>query len=144
MTRSALMRSALSRAGAVLTRHFGKVAYKQKRRADLLTVADLESQRTILDLIVRAFPDDDFKAEEDEVKKLLKRKDYAAQEVTKELLTLCRRQTLTLEQLSKLLGRQPKNLRDAYLTQMVREGVLQLKYPHAPNRPDQAYTAAPA
>jgi len=58
------------------------------------------------------------------------------------IITLCRRQTLTLEQLSKLLGRQPKNLRDAYLTKMVREGVLQLKYPHAPNRPDQAYSAA--
>lgn len=68
MTRSALLKSALLRSGAVLRRHFGKVSYKQKRRADLLTIADLESQRTIVDSIRRAFPGDDYKAEEDEVK----------------------------------------------------------------------------
>ena len=68
MTREALLKSALLRAGAVLRRRFGKVSYKQKRRADLLTIADLESQKTILGAIRRAFPGDDYKAEEDEVK----------------------------------------------------------------------------
>ena len=68
MTRRAVLLTALRRAGAVLKRRFGKVSYKQKRRADLLTIADLESQQTILDTILRAFPDDDYKAEEDEVK----------------------------------------------------------------------------
>lgn len=68
MTREALLKSALLAAGKVLSRHFGKVGYKQKRRADLLTVADLESQKTILDAIRKNFPQDDFKAEEDEVK----------------------------------------------------------------------------
>lgn len=68
MTRGSLLKSALLRAGKVLSRHFGKVSYKQKRRADLLTIADLESQKTILDAIRRAFPNDDYKAEEDEVK----------------------------------------------------------------------------
>ena len=68
MTRAALLKSTILRAGKVLRRRFGKVTYKQKRRADLLTIADLESQKTILDAIRRAFPEDDYKAEEDEVK----------------------------------------------------------------------------
>ncbi len=68
MTRQALLKSALLAAGKVLTRRFGKVSYKQKRRADLLTIADLESQKAVLDAIRRAFPGDDYKAEEDEVK----------------------------------------------------------------------------
>ncbi len=68
MSRRATLVAALRAAGKVLTRNFGKVGYRQKRRADLLTAADLESQRVILDAIVRAHPDDDFKAEEDEVK----------------------------------------------------------------------------
>lgn len=66
MTRAALLKSVILRAGKVLTRHFGKVSYKQKRRADLLTIADLESQKTILDAIRREFPGDDYKAEENE------------------------------------------------------------------------------
>lgn len=66
MNRAALLKSTILRAGAVLRRHFGKVSYKQKGRADLLTIADLESQRTILDAIRRAFPGDDYKAEENE------------------------------------------------------------------------------
>ena len=68
MSRRATLVSALRRAGAVLSARFGKVGYKQKRRADLVTAADLESQRVILDAIMRAHPGDDFKAEEDEVK----------------------------------------------------------------------------
>lgn len=68
MTRRELLRSRILRAGAVLSRRFGKVGYKQKRRADLLTVADLESQKLILTAIRRAFPGDDYKAEEDEVR----------------------------------------------------------------------------
>lgn len=68
MNRASLLKSALRRAGAVLRRHFGKVGYRQKRRADLLTIADLESQKTVLDAIRRAFPQDDYKAEEDEEK----------------------------------------------------------------------------
>jgi myo-inositol-1(or 4)-monophosphatase len=68
MTRPELLRSTILRAGAVLNRYFGKVGYKQKRRADLLTVADLESQKVILSAIRRAFPNDDYKAEEDETR----------------------------------------------------------------------------
>lgn len=66
MTRPALLRQALLDAGKILRRRFGKVGYRQKRRADLLTIADLESQKSILDAIRRNFPGDDYKAEEDE------------------------------------------------------------------------------
>ncbi|MFI5347387.1 MAG: inositol monophosphatase family protein [Elusimicrobiota bacterium] len=68
MTRLSVLKTALDRAGKVLARHFGKVSYRQKRRADLVTVADIESQKTILRTIRQAFPDDDYKAEEDAVK----------------------------------------------------------------------------
>ncbi len=68
MNRRALLTTALRRGGAVLAKRFGKVSYRTKGRANLVTVADLESQRVILDAIRRAFPEDDYKAEEDEVK----------------------------------------------------------------------------
>lgn len=68
MNRATLLKSALLSAGAVLRRRFGRVSYKQKRRADLLTIADLESQAAILGALRRAFPGDDFVAEEDAVK----------------------------------------------------------------------------
>lgn len=65
MTRRALLSRVLRRAGAVLACRFGKVGYREKRRADLVTAADLESQRLILTELRRAFPGDDYKAEED-------------------------------------------------------------------------------
>lgn len=68
MTREALLKKTILKAGAVLRRRFGKVGYKQKRRADLLTIADLESQKTILAAITKTFPGDDFKAEENSEK----------------------------------------------------------------------------
>ncbi len=68
MTRSALLKSALLESGAILRRRFGKVGYKQKRRADLLTVADLQSQTSVLSALRRAFPQDDFVAEENETR----------------------------------------------------------------------------
>ena len=68
MTRRAALLDALRRSGAVLKRRFGKVGYREKGRANLITAADLESQRAVLATIKRAFPGDDYKAEEDEVK----------------------------------------------------------------------------
>lgn len=65
MTRRRALLLALDRAGRVLRRNFGHVAYRQKRRADLVTAADLESQAEILAVIRRAFPEDDYRAEED-------------------------------------------------------------------------------
>jgi len=68
MNRRAVLIDALRRSGRVLKRRFGKVGYREKGRANLITVADLESQRAVLGAIRRAYPDDDYKAEEDEVK----------------------------------------------------------------------------
>jgi myo-inositol-1(or 4)-monophosphatase len=64
MNRLTTLKLALSRAGGVLRRRFGKVGYLQKRRADLLTLADLESQREVLATLTRAHPQDDYLAEE--------------------------------------------------------------------------------
>jgi len=66
MTRLSLLKKTILRAGGILRKHFGKIGYKQKRRADLLTIADLESQKAILSAIRTSFPGDDFKAEENE------------------------------------------------------------------------------
>lgn len=62
--RFATLKRALSRSGAVLRRNFGKVGYRQKRRADLVTAADLESQKVILSTLTNSHPDDDYLAEE--------------------------------------------------------------------------------
>ncbi|MFI5361248.1 MAG: inositol monophosphatase family protein [Elusimicrobiota bacterium] len=62
------LKKALALGGEVLRRRFGKVTYREKRRADLVTAADLESQRVILAAIRRAHPEDDYRAEEDAVK----------------------------------------------------------------------------
>jgi len=63
-----------------------------------------------------------------------------AQEVRKVIIELCTDRFLTVESLSSLLNRNPAGIRNQYLTPMVREGILRLRYPEAPNRPDQAYT----
>ena len=68
MTRKGALLLALSRAGRVLSRRFGRVTYRQKRRADLVTAADLESQKVVLAVIRDAFPEDDYQAEEDAVR----------------------------------------------------------------------------
>jgi len=54
--------------------------------------------------------------------------------------TLCAGRYLTVVQLAELLKRDPVALRSRFLKSMVRSGVLQLRYPDRPNRPDQAYT----
>lgn len=56
------------------------------------------------------------------------------------ILQLCRDRYLTVDQLAALLSRNAAGLRDRYLTPMTKEGLLRLRYPESPNRPDQAYT----
>ena len=68
MRRRLVLEKALLAAGRVLTAKFGKVGYRLKRQADLVTVADVESQRVILNIIRRALPTDDYQAEENEVR----------------------------------------------------------------------------
>lgn len=68
MNRRLVLEKSLRKAGRVLAARFGKVGYRQKRPADLVTAADLESQRVILDVIRRVLPNDDYQAEEDAVR----------------------------------------------------------------------------
>ncbi|MFY9342290.1 MAG: ATP-binding protein [Planctomycetota bacterium] len=57
------------------------------------------------------------------------------------ILALCRRRFLSAEDLGHLLGRHPNGLRQRFLTPMVTDGELRLRYPGSSNRPDQAYIA---
>ena len=57
------------------------------------------------------------------------------------ILRLCKGRYLNVEQLASLLKRNRRGLQERDLTSMVAEGLLQLRYPDTPNRPDQAYTA---
>jgi hypothetical protein len=50
---------------------------------------------------------------------------------------LCQDQFLTQKQLAQLLNRSPHTLRTGYLTKMVQNGILQLKYPGKATHPDQ-------
>ncbi|MEQ1653133.1 MAG: ATP-binding protein [Hyphomicrobium sp.] len=58
------------------------------------------------------------------------------------ILELCRGRFLTLAELAALLDRSAPNLRSTYLTPLTQSGRLRYRYPGAPNRPDQSYTAA--
>ena len=53
---------------------------------------------------------------------------------------LCSGLFLTANHLAELMNRSPQALRSRFLREMVSEGLLRLRYPDKPNRPDQAYT----
>lgn len=55
------------------------------------------------------------------------------------IVRLCTDRFLRVRELSQLLGRTPDTLRDAYISGMVDEGVLDLRYPENRSHPDQAY-----
>jgi len=57
------------------------------------------------------------------------------------IAALCTDRYLSAQQLADLVRRNADGLRKRFLMAMVREGVLRLRYPETPNRPDQAYTA---
>jgi len=59
-----ILKTALLAGGAVLRRYFGRVTYELKGRANLLTKADLSSQRAVIAVIKKAFPGHGFLAEE--------------------------------------------------------------------------------
>jgi len=59
-----VLQDALDRASRVLRRRFGSVRIRYKGWANLLTQADLESQKVVLDLIRRRLPRHDYRAEE--------------------------------------------------------------------------------
>lgn len=55
------------------------------------------------------------------------------------ILELCTNRFLSLKQLSVLLARGQETLRDGFVSPMIKEGVLELRYPEKPSRRDQAY-----
>ena len=55
------------------------------------------------------------------------------------VLKLCDTRWLTTRDLAEVLRRDPENLQRRILTGLVRQGLLELRYPGVPNRPDQAY-----
>jgi ATP-dependent DNA helicase RecG len=60
------------------------------------------------------------------------------------IIVLCQDKYLSVSELADLLNRANQNLRNAYLTPMVRAGKLRFRHPDQPNRTDQAYTTASA
>lgn len=57
------------------------------------------------------------------------------------LIEVCRSGYLSLRELQAILGRDANSLRAHYLNRMVKDGRIRLKFPEAPNHPNQAYTA---
>jgi len=64
----AVLKKCLHGAGAILKKHFTKTGYTLKGRANLLTKADLESQKFVLGQIAKAFPGHDYLAEENGIR----------------------------------------------------------------------------
>ena len=54
---------------------------------------------------------------------------------------LCQGRWLAASEIAALVSRDAEKLQSRFLTALVREGRLQLRYPDVPNRPDQAYRA---
>jgi ATP-dependent DNA helicase RecG len=59
--------------------------------------------------------------------------------VKKVILQLCADDYLSLRTLSDLLNRAPDSIRNHYLSPMLAEGLLKLRYPQQPNHPQQGY-----
>lgn len=61
---------AVIKAGEILKKHFGRVGYRLKGRADPVTLADLKSQETIIKELKKSFPGHGFIAEESGLKRI--------------------------------------------------------------------------
>jgi len=55
------------------------------------------------------------------------------------VLSLCQNRWLTARDFAELLSRDAENLQSRILTGLVKQGLLELRHPSVPNRPDQAY-----
>lgn len=60
------------------------------------------------------------------------------------VLQLCQGRYLTARAIATLLDRDARHFQDRFLTPMVRENLLAMRYGNEPNHPDQAYTATGA
>ncbi|TSA14361.1 MAG: hypothetical protein D4R79_03515 [Comamonadaceae bacterium] len=64
-----------------------------------------------------------------------------AAEMQAVVLRLCDARWLTSKDLAALLSRDAENLQGRILAGLVKKGLLELRFPDVPNRPDQAYRA---
>ncbi len=55
------------------------------------------------------------------------------------ILAICAEDYVSLRTVADLLQRDPNSIRNHYVNPMVGEGQLELRYPHQPNHPSQAY-----
>lgn len=60
-------------------------------------------------------------------------------EMKRVILSACNGRFLSLQFLSRLVGRKPDALRQRHLTKLVKDGDLVYKHPERPNHPQQAY-----
>jgi ATP-dependent DNA helicase RecG len=67
------------------------------------------------------------------------RKRSSIEAVRDTILSLCLQRYLTAEQIARLLKRNVNSIRNRYLSPMVSDNLLKLRYPETTNRPDQAY-----
>jgi ATP-dependent DNA helicase RecG len=58
------------------------------------------------------------------------------------VLALCAGRWLSAAEMALLLDRDAGKLQSRFLAGMVREGLLELRYPEVRNRPDQAYRSS--
>jgi len=59
------------------------------------------------------------------------------------VLRLCDSRWLSTKDLATLLSRDAENLQGRILAGLVKKGLLELRFPDVPNRPDQAYRTVP-
>lgn len=62
------------------------------------------------------------------------------EETEQMIVELCHGRYLNFRQIGHLLGRDPRNTRDRFLSKMVQDGRLTARYPDEPTHPSQAYT----
>jgi ATP-dependent DNA helicase RecG len=60
--------------------------------------------------------------------------------VKQAIIHLCRDRFLKTTEIARLLKRSSANMQGRYIRPMLADGLLRMKYPDEPNRPDQAYT----
>lgn len=65
MKEQIILADALKTCGGILNHYFRKTDYKLKGKGNLLTQADLASQKAALEIITQAFPEHDYLAEEE-------------------------------------------------------------------------------
>lgn len=67
------------------------------------------------------------------------KKKLPAAQMREVILSLCEGRWLAAGEMALLVARDAEKLQSRFLTAMVREGLLELRHPDVPNRPDQAY-----